>query len=81
MVFVWTEIFAQLNSALELLRPEEFTWDEDINFLQTFVRDPNLKELAKVNDSVSKSLSFDNPVGPSEEAFYAVGVGGFKTGV
>ena len=70
--FCFVEIFSQLNSALEQLRHEEFTWDEDINFLQTFMRDPHLKELAKVNDGVAKSLSFDNPVGPAEDAFHGV---------
>ena len=64
---VHTEIFSQLTQALEHLRTEEFTWDEDINFLQGFIRDPNLQALLNVNDGVANSQGFDQPVGPSRE--------------
>ncbi|XP_064389900.1 protein PALS2-like [Halichondria panicea] len=57
------EVFSQLNSVLEELRVEEFTWDEDINFLQTFVRDPQVKALAELNDHVAESQSFEQPLG------------------
>ena len=62
-----TEIFSELSQALEHLRAEEFTWDEDINFLQGFIRDPNLQALLSVNDGVANSQGFDQPVGPSCE--------------
>lgn len=65
-------MFSELSSALEVLRTEEFTWDEDINFLQSFVRDPNFKALAEVNDSVANSIGYENPVGPAERAFHEV---------
>lgn len=61
------EIFSELSQALEHLRAEEFTWDEDINFLQGFIRDPNLQALLSVNDGVANSQGFDQPVGPSCE--------------
>ena len=58
--------------ALEALRQEEFTWDEDINFLQSFLRNPTFKALTEVNDRVANSIGFDNPVGPSERSFHEV---------
>lgn len=68
-----TEIFSELSQALEHLRSEEFTWDEDINFLQGFIRDPNLQALLSVNDGVANSQGFDQPVGPSCEVTQEVG--------
>ena len=64
---IHTEIFSELSQALEHLRSEEFTWDEDINFLQGFIRDPNLQALLSVNDGVANSQGFEQPVGPSCE--------------
>ena len=66
------EIFSQLNTVLEDLRVEEFTWDEDINFLQTFVRDPQLQALADVNDHVARSQSFEQPLGAVSPLCYEV---------
>ena len=71
-----TEIFSELSQALEHLRAEEFTWDEDINFLQGFIRDPNLQALLSVNDGVANSQGFDQPVGPSCEVTQEVCVWG-----
>ncbi len=65
-------MFSELGGVLETLRSEEFTWDEDINFLQSFIRDPNFKALTEVNDTVANSIGFDNPVGSSERAFHEV---------
>ena len=65
-------MFSELNGVLESLRQEEFTWDHDINFLQSFIRDPNFKALTEVNDRVANSIGFDNPVGSSERAFHEV---------
>ena len=67
-----SDVFSQLNSALEQLRVEEFTWDEDINFLQTFLRDPQLQSLSEVNDHVAQSQSLEQPVGPSGQLCYEV---------
>ena len=66
-------VFLELTGALESLRKEEFTWDEDINFLQSFVRDPTFKALTEVNDRVANSIGFENPVGATERAFHEVG--------
>ena len=63
-----TEVFSELRLALESLRKEEFTWDEDINFLQSFLCDLSVKAVADVNDGVAKSQSFEQPVGPSKES-------------
>ncbi len=60
---------------LEELRVEEFTWDEDINFLQTFVRDPQVKALAELNDHVAESQSFEQPLGAVSPLCYEVNVG------
>ncbi len=68
----YTEVFSQLNSVLEELRVEEFTWDEDINFLQTFVRDPQVKALAELNDHVAESQSFEQPLGAVSPLCYEV---------
>jgi len=62
-----TEIFTQLQSTLEQLRVEEFTWDQDINFLQATFRDPNFVALCQVNDSVARSQSFEQPEGSAEQ--------------
>ena len=62
-----TEIFTQLQSTLEQLRVEEFTWDQDINFLQATFRDPNFVALCEVNDSVARSQSFEQPEGSAEQ--------------
>lgn len=67
-----TEVFYQLNSVLEELRIEEFTWDEDINFLQTFVRDSQLQALADLNDHVAQSQSFEQPLGAVSPLCYEV---------
>lgn len=66
-------MFSELGNALETLRKEEFTWDEDINFLQSFLRDPHFKALTEVNDRVANSIGFENPVGSSERPFHEVG--------
>ena len=46
---------------------EEFTWDEDINFLQSMIHDPGFTAVCKVNDSVAHSQSFEQPVGSTEQ--------------
>lgn len=61
-----------LSGALESLRQEEFTWDEDINFLQSFLREPTFKALSEVNDKVANSIGFENPVGATERVFHEV---------
>lgn len=65
-------IFSELSGALETLRNEEFTWDEDVNFLQSFLRDPHLKAMTEVNDRVANSIGFENPVGAAERSFHEV---------
>ena len=55
------------------MRTEEFTWDEDINFLQGFIRDPSIQALLDVNDGVANSQAFEQPVGPSCEVTQEVG--------
>lgn len=66
------ETFSELGGVLESLRQEEFTWDHDINFLQSFVRDPTFQALTEVNDRVSHSIGFENPVGAAERPFLDV---------
>ncbi len=66
------EVFSRLNSVLEELRVEEFTWDEDINFLQTFIRDSQLQALADLNDHVAQSQSFEQPLGAVSPLCYEV---------
>ena len=68
-----TEVFADLTIALERLRAEEYTWDEDINFLQSFVREPCTVALTEVNDGVAKSQGFEQPVGAMNDLAYEVG--------
>lgn len=63
-------IFSELNGVLETLRQEEFTWDEDINFLQSFLCDSHFKAMTEVNDRVANSIGFENPVGPAERPFH-----------
>ena len=65
-VFV-AEIFTELQSTLERMRAEEFTWDEDINFLQDTFRDPDFLALCDVNDGVANSQSFDQPIAGTKE--------------
>ena len=56
-----------LQGVLERLRGEEFTWDEDINFVQDTLGDPSFLNLCEVNDGVAESQSFEQPVGSLEE--------------
>lgn len=61
-----------LQSALEQLRGEEFTWDEDINFIQNTFRDPDFLALCDVNDRVATSQGFEQPVASVEEVMKEV---------
>lgn len=61
------EIFSQLHSVLEHLRTEVFTWNDDINFLQSTFRDPNFVSMCEVNDGVAMSQGFEQPEGSAYE--------------
>lgn len=66
-ILITPEIFTGLLSTLEQMRKEEFTWDEDINFLQDTFQDPHFLGLCDVNDKVANSQSFEQPIASSEE--------------
>ncbi len=54
---------------------EEFTWDEDILFLQSFFKDKQLQALADANDHVARSQSYEQPEGSLGEAVKEVKAG------
>ncbi|CAI8042129.1 MAGUK p55 subfamily member 2, partial [Geodia barretti] len=66
------EVFQGLQGVLERLRGETFTWDEDINFVQETLADPDFLQLCEVNDGVAESQSFEQPVASLEDAMKEV---------
>lgn len=68
----YIEIFEGLQGALERLRGEEFTWDEDINFIQDTFGNEDFLALCDVNDGVAESQSFEQPVASLEEVMKEV---------
>lgn len=66
------EVFKGVQGVLERLRGEEFTWDEDINFVQETLGDPDFLGLCEVNDGVAESQSFEQPVASLEETMREV---------
>ena len=59
--FLSPATFSVLQSALNELRSEQFTRDEDIDFLCGFAK--NMGKLLEVNDRVALSQEFDQPEG------------------
>lgn len=66
------ETLVKLEKALHLLQEEDFTNEDDIQFLKSFFSNPEFAALCKINDKVAYSQSFDQPEGSATDAIHDV---------